>query len=183
EVPSGPPAVRRFAPEGEGDAAPRVSITLDQPMVPVSPLEQVDEQDVPVTITPEVPGRWRWIGTRTLRFEHDPDALGEEVRVDRLPMATEYTVEIPAGTTSETGGELAEALPFGFRTPPVRAQWITPLTDGTFDDGRFLPLEPVFVATFDQVVDPEAVLDHLVLRADDQERDVRVATDEEIDAD
>ena len=27
---------------------------------------------------------------------------------DRLPMATEYRVEIPAGTVSETGGELAD---------------------------------------------------------------------------
>ena len=38
-----------------------------------------DEADVPVEVSPAVDGRWRWIGTRTLRFEVVP---GE---IDRLP--------------------------------------------------------------------------------------------------
>ena len=35
-------------------------------------------------VTPALNGRWRWIGTRTLRFEFTG-------AVDRLPMATSYT--------------------------------------------------------------------------------------------
>ncbi|MBT8194258.1 MAG: Ig-like domain-containing protein, partial [Acidimicrobiia bacterium] len=145
EVPTGPLEVLRFQPEGAVDMAPFVSITFNQPMVPLATLEQLDTLDVPVTITPELPGRWQWIGTRTLRFEHEPD------RFDRLPMATNYTVVVPAGTTSETGGELAATVRWEFSTPPARVQSFTP-------EGDSLPLEPVFLASFDQRINPAAVL-------------------------
>ena len=47
------------------------------------------------------------LGTRTLLF--DPDV--------RFPQATTYEVEIPAGTKSQTGGTLKEAVSFSFETP------------------------------------------------------------------
>ena len=90
DVDPGPLAVLRVQPEGDVGIAPFVSITFDQPMVPLATIGQLDELDVPATITPSLPGRWQWIGTRTLRFEHDPEIF------DRLPMATSYVVEIPA---------------------------------------------------------------------------------------
>ena len=86
DVPDGPLEVVRYQPDGEVDIAPSLSITFNQPMVPLATLEQLDEADVPAAVTPELPGRWRWIGTRTLRFEHTSDLI------DRLPMATEYSV-------------------------------------------------------------------------------------------
>ena len=94
EVPSGPLHVLRVQPEGDVPIAPFVSITFDQPMVPVGTVGQVNGGDVPATITPAIAGRWQWIGTRTLRFDADPIAESGAAP-DRLPMATEYTVEIP----------------------------------------------------------------------------------------
>jgi alpha-2-macroglobulin len=44
-----------------------------------------------------VPGTWRWLGTKTLNFQFDSELI------DRMPMATEYTVTVPAGTTSANG--------------------------------------------------------------------------------
>ncbi|NNL97936.1 MAG: hypothetical protein HKO63_07005, partial [Acidimicrobiia bacterium] len=170
EVPTGPLEVLRFQPEGAVDMAPFVSITFNQPMVPLATLEQLDTLDVPVTITPELPGRWQWIGTRTLRFEHEPD------RFDRLPMATNYTVVVPAGTTSETGGELAATVRWEFSTPPARVQSFTP-------EGDSLPLEPVFLASFDQRINPAAVLGTITLTADGDGQALRPATDTEIAAD
>jgi alpha-2-macroglobulin len=169
EAPTGPLEVVRFQPDGEVDIAPDVSITFTQPMVPLATLEQLDAADVPAVMIPKLPGRWRWIGTRTLRFEH----AGEQI--DRLPMATEYTVTVRAGTRSATGGALADTVAFSFATPAPVVQALVP-------QGESVPLEPVFVAVFDQLVDQAAVLDHLLLDAGG-DRSVRLATDAEIEAD
>jgi uncharacterized protein YfaS (alpha-2-macroglobulin family) len=170
DVPNGPLEVLRFQPEGSVDIAPFISITFNQPMVPLATIEQLDALDVPVTITPELPGRWQWIGTRTLRFEHEPDLF------DRLPMATEYRVEIPAGTVSQTGGVLAQAVTWGFNTPPVQVQSFQPQSDS-------LPLEPIFLVVLDQRIDREAVLETITLTAAGEEQPLRLATDAEIAAD
>ncbi len=96
-VDPGPVEVLRFSPEGDVALAPDISITFNQPMVPLGTVGQMAALDVPIVVTPDLPGQWEWIGTRTIRFEHDSELF------DRLPMATEYKVEIPAGTTSAAG--------------------------------------------------------------------------------
>jgi uncharacterized protein YfaS (alpha-2-macroglobulin family) len=171
EVVDGPLEVLRFQPEGDVAIAPSIAITFNQPMVPLATLEQLGDQDVPVTITPAVSGTWNWIGTRTLRFEHD----GQDI--DRLPAATTYTAEVPAGTTSETGGELAEAVSFGFTTPTVQLNRLVPGADSSIDT------EQVFVAVFDQRIDPAAVLDTVTLTVDGDAVEVREATGDEISED
>lgn len=167
----GPLEVVRFQPEGEVGLAPALSITFNQPMVPVGTLEQFDDIDVPVQISPELPGRWQWIGTRTLRFEHDPEVF------DRLPMATDFTVTVPAGTTSATGGELADAVAFDFSTPPAQVQSVWP------SENESLPLDPAFLATFDQLVDADDVLAEVTLVAGNTTVQVRELTAAEIDTD
>ena len=168
EVDSGPLEVLRVQPEGEVGIAPFVSITFNQAMAPLATLAQLDEIDVPVTITPSLPGRWQWIGTRTLRFEHEPEVF------DRLPMATSYVVEIPAGTTSQSGNELAEAVRFEFETPAPTMLPLTPRHDS-------LDLQPVFLARFDQRIDPAAVLETITLSVAGSEREIRLASDDEIE--
>jgi uncharacterized protein YfaS (alpha-2-macroglobulin family) len=168
---TGPLQVLRHQPEGDVDIAPVVSITFDQPMVPVGTVGQLDAAAVPATITPDIPGRWQWIGTTTLRFDATSDVI------DRLPMSTDYTVTVPAGTTSATGGVLAEAVSWTFSTPTPQIQSFQP------DDDDSMPLVPLFLATFDQRIDPAAVLATIRLRADGEDREVRLATAEEIAAD
>ncbi len=169
-VESGPLEVLRYQPNGDVGLAPFVSVTFNQPMVALGTVEQIDALDVPVILTPDLPGRWQWIGTRTLRFEHDPNVF------DRLPMATHYTVEIPAGTIAVSGEALSEAVTWKFATPPPAVQSLTP-------QGDSLPLEPVFVATFDQRVNQDAVLGATGLTADGRDKALRLATPEEIEAD
>ena len=171
-VADGPLEVLRVQPEGEVDVAPFLAITFDEPMVPLATLEQLDAADVPVTMTPAVDGRWRWIGTRTLRFEVVPDPDGA---LDRLPAATEYSVTVPAGTTSVNGAELPDDVTFEFATPAPRVEQLVGVGDS-------MGLDPVFVATFDQRVEPAAVLDAISLDAGGVDS-VRLATDAEIDAD
>jgi len=170
ETATGPLEVLRFQPEGPVDLAPFLAITFNQPMVPLTTLNQVEAADVPITVSPELPGRWLWLGTKTVRFEYEPGAI------DRLPAATNYTVTIPAGTTSLTGGELAEAVSFDFSTPTPTVRSVTPMNSS-------LSTEPTFFIRFDQRIDPESVLGTIDLRADGEDVAIRLATGEEVNED
>ncbi len=186
---AGPLEVLRVQPEGAVDVAPFIAVTFNEPMVELATLDQLDALgDVPVTIEPDIAetagidGRWRWIGTRTLRFEVTPE-VGADIdntvagngALDRLPAATDYTVTIPAGTESANGAILTGDVVFTFSTPPANAESIGGLNES-------MQLEPVFVATFDQRVDPESVIDAISLDAGDVSS-VRLATADEIESD
>ena len=166
----GPFEILRVQPEGEVGIAPFVSITFNQPMVPLATVGQLDDVDIPVEMTPPLPGRWQWIGTRTLRFEHDQQIF------DRLPMATTYVVEVPKGTESQSGGELAETFRFEFETPPPGMVRLSPQHDS-------LELQPIFLVIFDQRVEASAALDAITLSADGQGREIRLASAAEIEGD
>ena len=169
-VDNGPLKVLRFQPEGDVPIAPYVAITFNQPMVPVGTVSGVNALDVPATISPALPGSWQWIGTRTLRFDAASDLI------DRLPMATTFTVTVPAGTASAAGGTLGEAVSWQFTTPPPTVQSFTP-------EGEQLRRDQVFVVTFDQRIDPAAVLATVRLQAGNDEVAVRLATPAEVQAD
>ena len=171
EVAAGPLEVLRYSPEGDVPLAPFVNVTFNQPMVPLSTLEQLSNEESPVQIEPAVPGTWRWLGTKTLNFQYDSELI------DRMPMATEYTVSVPAGTTSRTGGKLAEELQFTFRTPPPTLIQSYPYS------GNPQPLDPLFFVSFDQRVDPAAVLETLRVEAEGEALRIQLASDEEIEAD
>jgi uncharacterized protein YfaS (alpha-2-macroglobulin family) len=164
-----PLEVLRYSPEGEIPIAPFVNITFNQPMVAIATLDQLSEAEVPVQLEPAIPGTWRWLGTKTLNFQAD-SAL-----IDRLPMATEYTVTIPAGVESAIGGVLAETIEFSFTTPTVTL-------DRYFPSNSPQPLDPLIFVSFNQRIDPQAVLQTIQLSAEGQPVQIKLATDEEIDA-
>jgi len=168
-IDSGPLEVLRYAPEGEIPIAPFVNVTFNQPMVPLTTLQDlVDaEVDVPVQIEPALTGTWRWLGTKTLNFQFDSELI------DRLPMATEYTVTIPAGTQSAIGGVLAKPVQFKFSTP-------TPILNRYYPSYDPQPLDPIFFVSFDQRINPDAVLETIQVTADGKAVDVRLATEDEI---
>lgn len=169
--PSGPLHVLRMQPQGAVSVAPFVSITFDQPMVAVSTVDQLADDAVPAAVTPKIAGRWDWIGTETLRFTAESDAL------DRLPMATRYTVTVPAGTKSLSGGVLTHPATATFQTPAATVTGFTP--------GSKTPvsLHPVMVAVFNQLVDPTTVLRTVTVTAGGTAWPIRVATQAEIAAD
>ena len=162
----GPLAVLRHSPEGEVPLAHQVSVTFNQPMITVTSQDEASKT-VPVGLSPQPEGNWRWIGTRTILF--DPGS--------RLPMATEYTVTVPAGTKSATGEELAEATSWSFETPPAR------VLDWAPSPHAPVGLEPVLVLQFDQAVDAAALAPFLSLTGGSGKHLLRPATPEEIEAD
>lgn len=167
---AGPLEVLRYSPEGEIPLAPFVNVTFNQPMVPLGTLEALAAEQVPVKIDPPLPGTWKWLGTKTLSFEYD------STLIDRLPMATEYVVTIPAGTKSAVGGELAQEVRFSFTTPPPKLVSSYPASY------QSQPLDPLFFIAFDQRVDPQAVLDTVKVTANGKQVEVKLATAEEVEA-
>ncbi len=169
-IPEGPLEVLRYAPEGEVPIAPFVNVTFNQPMVPVTTIEDLETSDVPVLLEPKIPGTWHWIGTKTIVFESD------STKIDRLPMATEYKVTISAGTTSMTGGKLAEKVQFSFSTPPPTLQTYYPNYSPQ-------PVNPIFFAAFDQLIDPDAVIETIKVTANGKSIPITPATEAELEKD
>lgn len=170
EVETTPLEVLRFSPEGAVPLAPQLSVTFNQPMVPLSSHGELAQEDIPLRLWPDVRGNWRWVGTKTLFFEAHIDGI------DRMPMATQYTAEIPAGTAAVNGQELAETVNWTFRTPAVTLQ-------RGYPSGGPLGLEPVFFSSFDQRIDPVAVIPQIQVTARGRTYPVRLASADEIATD
>jgi len=102
---SGPLKVVFSAPQGEALVASEVSVVFDRP---VQALGVAADTAPPLKISPAVRGSFRWVGSRAVVFTPE---LG------RLPGATRYEVEVPAGLRALDGSALRVAHRFAFETP------------------------------------------------------------------
>ncbi|HEX8367883.1 MAG TPA: alpha-2-macroglobulin family protein [Pyrinomonadaceae bacterium] len=157
--------VLRFSPAGEISLAPDLSVTFSQPMVAVTSQEQA-AQIVPVELTPNAEGNWRWLGTKTLMFD----------TTKRFPMATKFTARVPAGTKAATGQVLQKDVTWTFTTPPPKVEQMIPASQTT----RRVAL--MFIS-FDQEINPAAVLQTVTVTGGGKKLPVRLATPEEIEKD
>ena len=160
-------AILRRAPEGEVPLAPHLSVTFSQPMVAVTSHDDLAKAGVPVRLrSAAARGSGAGWARRTLLFE--PDV--------RFPMATEYRVEVPAGHALGDGRRAAPRPCAGrsARPPPVLE------TKHPAD----VPArrQPVLFASFDQAIDPAAVLRDDP-RAPRRASPLRLATPDEVKAD
>jgi len=169
DMASGPLEVARYQPEGDVDIASHVAVTFSGPFAPLASNALLDAVDVPARLEPQPAGRWRWVGTQTLVFEPEGG---------RMPFATEFAVEVPAGAVASDGRTLAEGASWTFRTPPPRVAGTVPDDGAVAVDNR-----PVIAIAFDQPVDPAAVLPFVAVEADERPVAVRLATAEEVAAD
>lgn len=163
---SGPLEVVRYAPEGDVPIAPHLSVTFSQPMVAVTSQEQA-ATEVPVELSPKVPGKWRWVGTKTLLFEPE----------GRFPMATRYKASVAAGTRSALGQALASGKSWDFATPPLQIKDSYPAA--TIPQRR----DPLLFVSFDQRIDADAVLKKIRVSSGKSQWKVRLAAEEEVKAD
>lgn len=170
--PPAPPAgdleVARYQPEGDIQTAPRLAVTFNQPMVPLTSHAALAAADVPVVLEPQPPGQWRWAGSQTVIFEPEGG---------RFPMATDYRVSVPAGAAATSGATLAAAKTWTFRTPPPELVAHDPADDDTTDR------QPLIFLAFDQRVDPSAALAHIAATAGGAAAALRVAETAEVVAD
>ncbi|HQU85426.1 MAG TPA: Ig-like domain-containing protein, partial [Pyrinomonadaceae bacterium] len=160
-----PLEVVRFSPEGEVKLAPDLTVTFSQPMVAVTSQEQASET-VPVQLSPQVEGKWRWLGTKTLMFDTKK----------RFPQATKFTAKIPAGTKSATGQVLQKDFTWTFTTPPPKVETFVPANQITRRD-------VLMYLSFDQAVNPQEVIKFIKVSGGGKQIPIRLATQEEIDKD
>ena len=162
-VTTGPLEVLRYSPEGDVPLVPQLSVTFSQPMVAITSHQDTIAGGVPVKLTPQPPGRWRWVGTKTLLFETE----------GHFPMATEYTAQIPAGTKSATGAILAAPTTWKFTTPP-------PVVKSSYPIGGPAVRDPLMFVEFDQRVSPAAVVETIRVRSGNRDWKTRLATSAEV---
>lgn len=142
-VAGGPLTIERFGPTGEQALVDAIRVTFDQPMVPLASVESLAALAMPFTIDPLPPGKLRWLGTRTAAYYPE----------GRLPFSTEYTIEVPAGTKSESGTALAKAQRWTITTPTLALESASP-----YDGAGNIDLQPIVTLTFNQPVQRTALL-------------------------
>ncbi len=157
--------VIRYSPEGEIGLAPDLNVTFSQPMVAVTSQEEA-AKFAPVELTPQVEGRWRWLGTKTLMFDTDK----------RFPMATKFTARVPAGTKSANGLTLQKDVVWTFTTPPPKVEQMYP-------QNQIVKRDALMFVSFDQEIDPATVLQTINVTGQNKRLAIRLATQAEIDAD
>jgi uncharacterized protein YfaS (alpha-2-macroglobulin family) len=92
------------APKGETVDPGEITVVWNRPMRALDAAEQASKP--PVVLRPAVPGHWVWVGTTGVTFTPE----------GHLPRATEYTVEVPAGTAALDGSVMEKPYVLRFST-------------------------------------------------------------------
>ena len=103
----GAPKVVFYTPAGSDDVTKDAKITVmfNQPVLKLTTIEESEKNIPAISITPNLAGRWKWLGTSALQFEPE-----------ELALATTYTVKIPAGIKTANEGVTDEDTEFSFNT-------------------------------------------------------------------
>jgi uncharacterized protein YfaS (alpha-2-macroglobulin family) len=120
-----------------------ITIVFNRPMVPLTTLSEQEKIELPITITPETPGTFKWISTRNLQF----------VPETTLVPSSEYTVEIHGGLFSLDGLPVAPVT-HEFTTRPLRYEYVS--------SGQIGYRSPIVLA-FNQAVDLEKTKEKIVV--------------------
>jgi alpha-2-macroglobulin len=139
DKPSGPLKVAFTSPEGSVGFVTEVNVVFDRPVRALGVVTQVAP---PFRVSPALPGSFRWVGSRAAVF----------TPAQRLPFATAFAVEVPAGLAAIDGTRLESAQHFEFETRRPSLQNSTP-----YDGQRGLPLDTTLRLELDQVITPAAL--------------------------
>jgi hypothetical protein len=153
-VVAGAPILSVQIPPSDGKNVPvstRIAVVFDRPIVP---LKQVQGGGVGIagwapTISPDVVGRWRWLGTTTAEF----------VPKNALKLATKYMVTIPAGLMTISGDPTEKEFTWSFETERPRVLSTLP-QEGSADAGPTTML----AISFNHEMDLISIKDSIALR-------------------
>ena len=105
-----PLKVVRTQPHGAVGLQNAVTVTFNQPMIPLASLADLRKLPAPLLVKPALRGKHRWLGTSTLSLEV----------TSRIPYSTKFTAWVPQGTTSEAGKVLEKKHRWTFETPRLK---------------------------------------------------------------
>ncbi len=149
QFPEGSLTIPYAGPSGPVDLPNQVVVAFDRPMAPLASLD--DPQMIPpVSLSPAIPGIWRWAGTSTATFT--PQGF--------FPNATAFTVTVTPGATALDGTALKVPVSFSFETPRPLLEGMVPNEDDS------TPLDPVVTLIWNQRVDPAALLGKVSWKSD-----------------
>jgi uncharacterized protein YfaS (alpha-2-macroglobulin family) len=148
-----PQAVRplqiiNITPDGDDvPAGKKIVFQFDREVVPVGRMDR-KSSDIPISIDPEVSGRWCWLNTSTLAYTLDEGSS--------LKPATEYKILVNPGIKAKDGAALSEPVRHSFITerPKVVHSWFRTWRSPTL---------PVIRVTFNQPVSRSSVENHLFM--------------------
>ncbi|CAF3928617.1 unnamed protein product [Rotaria sp. Silwood1] len=151
---TGPLIIERHSPnEQEIDyALATIAFTFNQPMINISTLdEQMNPEDLGLSLMLKIDGRWRWIDTKTVQFEAK----------HRLPYATKYTLRVDKEhCVSAIGGKLDDEFLFEFSTQELQVHRFLP-------HGTVSTLRRKCFLLFNQKIDKNEIFKHIyVMRGD-----------------
>lgn len=124
-----------------------IVVTFAEPMVPLKATPE-DLSTGPLQISPPLQGTYRWMGTRTLVFS----------ATERLPLATEFKLKVPAGTRALSGAELVVDYNWSFETARPLLLYSSPENDEQGVDPK-----KSFLLRFNQAMDPRRLADKIRL--------------------
>lgn len=117
----------------ETHEASEISIIFNRPMVALSVLDIMEDQNIPVEINPATPGKFKWISTKTLQF----------IPETTLIPSANYSVKIKSEFKSLDGVEV-NGMEYTFFTRPLRYRYMS--------QGQTVYNQPIMIA-FNQEVD------------------------------
>ena len=98
----------------EANEDSEITIVFNRPMVPLTTLTEQESMELPISITPATPGKFKWISTRNLQF----------IPETTLVPSSAYTVEVKDGFFSLDGLPVAPVT-HTFITRPLRYEYVS----------------------------------------------------------
>ncbi|MEJ2131290.1 MAG: large extracellular alpha-helical protein, partial [Gammaproteobacteria bacterium] len=159
-------SITRVTPVGD-DVPPanQIVIEFNRPVVPLGRMERRADE-LPITVTPALSCKWRWINRQTLACNLDEQ--------DRMVNATRYTVTVERGIQAMDGATTAapETYEFITRRPRISNTW--------FKTWRH-PGVPVLRLVFNQPVSKTSVEDTIELAIENESGTMRVRAEPDPD--
>jgi alpha-2-macroglobulin len=144
-----PLQILNITPSGEDVPAGRqIVFQFNRPVVPVGRMDR-NASEIPITITPQLKGQWRWLNTSALALMLDEKSA--------LAPATKYEILVNQGIKAEDGATLKEAVKHAFITERPHAEY------AWFKTWQ-APGMPIIRVTFNQPVTQDSVEKHLYLQ-------------------
>ena len=137
-----------------------ITIVFNRPMVPLSVLDQMENQNVPVEIIPATEGKFKWTTTRNLQF----------IPKERLIRSSNYQVKIKPGLTSLDGLGL-DGKEVKFTTRNLRYLG-SDVNESSYYQNSVISYNQPITIYFNQPVDLERIRNEVSLR--DLEKDQNI---------
>ncbi|MBA3548069.1 MAG: hypothetical protein H0T76_16430, partial [Nannocystis sp.] len=140
QAPVGPLQLLRTSPiMKEPGLVGSVTAVFNQPMIPLASIDDLKLERSPMSITPQPPGKFRWLGTQMIAFEPE----------GRMPFSTTYTAAVAAGETSTSGAKFGKRVQWQFSTPVLAIEHSQP------SEWDIAELDSIVIVQFNQDIQRE----------------------------